>query len=202
MSASIISEASMEDISLKPNEAPSSGILFGTQRSPQGLVERRSPRTSSLDWKRYTSPQRHSFDARINTPTHSRTVSSGSSTQYARDSLTSPALYARYLEHYPFTEARHHSSSTSQERLTSSTPIPDSPTLGHEHEESELSADSRDEIHEQQSFDLLKTYMRSRGNRAKHSNDRTGPSTSANQSTTKTLDSKHGGVHWYSSASL
>lgn len=201
MCASIISEATVEDISLRPNEAPSPGILFGPRRSPQGLVDRRGLRTSSLDWKRYSSPQRHSFDARTNTPTHSRTVSSGSSTRYARDSLMSPVLYARYLENDPFTKGRHHSSSTSQEKLTLPTPIPDSPTLGHEHEESDLFADtSRDEIHEQQSFDLLKTYMRSRRNRTKHSNDGIAPPTSANQSATMTLGSRHRGVHWYSSS--
>ncbi|KID75657.1 uncharacterized protein G6M90_00g047160 [Metarhizium brunneum] len=201
MCASIIGDATMEDISLRPNEAPSPGILFGPRRSPQGLADRRGLRTSSLDWKRYSSPQHHSFDARTNTPTHSRTVSSGSSTRYARDSLMSPVLYARYLENDPFTQGRHHSSSTSQEKLTLPTPIPDSPTLGHEHEESDLFADtSRDEIHEEQSFDLLKTYMRSRRNRTKHSNDGTAPPTSANQSATKTLGSKHRGVHWYSSS--
>ncbi|KHO02105.1 uncharacterized protein MAM_01106 [Metarhizium album ARSEF 1941] len=161
--------------------------------------------SDALETPQIIPAESRSLDARLRVhplaivPFHSRTVGSGSKNQHTRDSLISPALHARYLENDPSTSG-HNASPTSQEAPTSPTAVPDSPTLGHENEGLEFIVEGRDAIHEQQSFDLLKTYMRSRRNRTPHPRDRIAPCTSAHRSAAKALDFEHPKVHWYSSS--
>ncbi|TWU75883.1 hypothetical protein ED733_005707 [Metarhizium rileyi] len=203
ISASIIGETTTEDFLMEVYSAPSPGILFGLQPSPHELVDR-SHRSGSSNCRHYTSsPRRHSFDAEVNTSTQARTLSLGSSIQYARDSLIRPAMQAQYPENDPFTDQFQSSSSpASRGRLYSEDAIPDSPTLGHDdqYEVPGLPLESIDQLHEQQSFDLLKSYMMSRENRTGHSSDDTTWPTNSRRSTAKVLDSEQCKEMQYSSS--
>lgn len=198
MAASIIGGTNI-NLAAQPNPALSPGILFGLPPSPHELVER-SVRTSSLNWKQYTGSRRHSFGAEIKEHLHSRTPSSNSSTYYTRDALISPALYRQYLENDPFTDPRPNVSPSDQERLPPQQPRPDSPTLGHKHDEQDLLVERGSRVHEEQSFDLLKSYVRSKRRRLNQTNhDASSSSSGAGEAEGRDSTADCPGKNWPSS---
>lgn len=205
MAASIIGEATPRSSSLEPLSGSSPGILFTIQQSPPTLIER-VPRTSSLNHRQASSPRRHSFSPVTPVSPRPQTLESDVSMPYTMGSITSPTLDMQRLENDPFTDTPLNSATLSRGERTSQLPIPDSPTLGRRHEEQYgLFAESRDQVDAEESFQLLKSYMRSRkstfanqwdnGNSPGQSSDRQGQ-----QQTTKDSKSGNHGGDWYNSS--
>lgn len=205
MAASILGEVNPRSSSLEPPAVSSPGILFGSHQSPQELIERRL-RTDSLNYTHSTSPRRHSFGPVTPASPRSQTLESDPSIPYTMGSFTSPTLYRERFENDPFTDTNANSATLPKGERTSRLPLPDSPTLGRANEEHlGVSAESRDQVDAEESFQLLKSYMKSRKTTFANQsdNDHSPGQTSGRQGRQLTIKKSkpvNQGKHWYNSS--